>query len=311
MGTYRGDDDSAGSGKVLKFVEVAGDTMTGDLAVPNLIVEGLVDSRDVFADGTKLDAFSSQISTIETKLDTIETGATGDQSAVEIKTAYESNADTNEFSDAEQTKLSGIEDNATADQIASEVTNTPAGNISATDVQAALNELDTEKASLAGDNTYAGTAQFAAGEGVVFNGDAIAAANTLDDYEEGTWTPVLSDGTNNANMSIQVGTYEKIGRKVFIKGRIVTSSLGSVSGPLRITGLPFTASSDVNSYSSIYAGHGGGFAIGAGNYVSGYVDLSSTLIVLRVWSVSAGTLSMTDVEWTADGELFFSAIYYT
>ena len=56
-----------------------------------------------------------------TKLDGIEAGATADQTAAQIKTAYESNADTNEFSDAEKTKLAGIETSATADQTASEI----------------------------------------------------------------------------------------------------------------------------------------------------------------------------------------------
>ena len=45
---------------------------------------------------------------LNTKLTNIETAATADQTDAEIKTAYEANADTNEFSDAEQTKLSGI-----------------------------------------------------------------------------------------------------------------------------------------------------------------------------------------------------------
>ena len=57
----------------------------------------------------------------ETKLDGIETAATADQTASEIKTAYESNDNTNAFTDAEQTKLGGVEDNATADQTASEI----------------------------------------------------------------------------------------------------------------------------------------------------------------------------------------------
>ena len=48
----------------------------------------------------------------KTKLDGIETGATADQTAAEIKTAYESNLDTNVFTDAEQTKLAGIETGA-------------------------------------------------------------------------------------------------------------------------------------------------------------------------------------------------------
>lgn len=55
------------------------------------------------------------------KLDGVETGATADQSAAEIKALYEANSDTNEFSDAEETKLAGIESGATADQSAAEI----------------------------------------------------------------------------------------------------------------------------------------------------------------------------------------------
>lgn len=73
----------------------------------NLTITGTVDGRDVATDGTKLDG--------------IESNATADQTAGEIKTAYESNSNTNAFTDAEQTKLSGIESGATADQTASEI----------------------------------------------------------------------------------------------------------------------------------------------------------------------------------------------
>lgn len=55
------------------------------------------------------------------KLDGIETNATRDQSDAEIKTAYENNADTNAFTDAEQTKLAGVEAGATADQSDAEI----------------------------------------------------------------------------------------------------------------------------------------------------------------------------------------------
>jgi len=43
-----------------------------------------------------------------TKLDGIETGATADQTGAEIKTAYEANANTNAYTDAEKTKLAGV-----------------------------------------------------------------------------------------------------------------------------------------------------------------------------------------------------------
>jgi hypothetical protein len=76
-------------------------------------------------DNTDLDATASAHGLMskldKTKLDGIETGATEDQSNSEIKTAYETNADTNAFTDTEKTKLSGIEASATEDQTASEI----------------------------------------------------------------------------------------------------------------------------------------------------------------------------------------------
>ena len=69
----------------------------------------------------------------------VEDGSTADQSNAEIKTAYEANADTNEFSDAEQTKLSGIEASADVTDstnvnsagavMESDISGTPAGSI--------------------------------------------------------------------------------------------------------------------------------------------------------------------------------------
>ena len=56
-----------------------------------------------------------------TKLAGIESGATGDMSGAEIKTAYESQANTNAYTDAELLKLGGIEAGATADQTAAEI----------------------------------------------------------------------------------------------------------------------------------------------------------------------------------------------
>ena len=64
--------------------------------------------------------------------------------------------------------------------------------------------------------------------------------NTLDDYEEGTWTPELSsDGTPpTIAYTEQLGTYTKIGNLVFLKAKIrgVLSNAGT--GTPRITGLP-------------------------------------------------------------------------
>jgi hypothetical protein len=85
--------------------------------------------------------------------------------------------------------------------------------------------------------------------GITFNGDT-AAANALDDYEEGTWTPTVV-GTTTAGTATygggQSGLYTKIGRMVYISIYLSYSG-GTGTGNLRIAGLPFTiASVDVPS----------------------------------------------------------------
>jgi hypothetical protein len=75
------------------------------------------------------------------------------------------------------------------------------------------------------------------------------AANKLDDYEEGTWTPTYADASNNTITTVVDGgyaTYTKVGRMVTVHARINTSGLTSLSGfsgELRIAGLPFTSGS--------------------------------------------------------------------
>lgn len=66
----------------------------------NITVGGTVDGRDIATDGTKLDG--------------VESGATADQTSAQIKAAYEGEADTNAFTDADHTKLDGIATAATA-----------------------------------------------------------------------------------------------------------------------------------------------------------------------------------------------------
>jgi len=76
-------------------------------------------------------------------------------------------------------------------------------------------------------------------DGLKFNGDT-AAANALDDYEEGTWTPQITFGGGSTGMSFtSSGSYTKIGRLVYINGVIGFSNKGSSTGTVRFTNLPF------------------------------------------------------------------------
>jgi len=77
-------------------------------------------------------------------------------------------------------------------------------------------------------------------EGVTFNGDT-AAANALDDYEEGTFTPAFSTASATATA---IGRYTKVGRIVTIQIQIRWTQSGTSFGA--ISGLPF-ATSTVNN----------------------------------------------------------------
>lgn len=79
-------------------------------------------------------------------------------------------------------------------------------------------------------------------------------ANKLDDYEEGTWTPAYSTTGNNFssityNTTFTSGTYVKVGRNVTLRGYIRTEALtlGSATGGVIVTGIPFTSSNGINT----------------------------------------------------------------
>jgi len=73
--------------------------------------------------------------------------------------------------------------------------------------------------------------------GLTFNGDT-ADANALDDYEEGTWNPVPSDGNNSFNYGQEYGSYTKIGNVIHVSYAF-NASLPSTSGYALFINLPF------------------------------------------------------------------------
>jgi hypothetical protein len=90
--------------------------------------------------------------------------------------------------------------------------------------------------------TLDGYVRLASGTGgIQFNGDT-AAANALDDYEEGTWVPNAGPGVTVSGTFSSVGRYTKIGRVVCYEGYIsaTTSVAFNPVGGVFVTGLPFS-----------------------------------------------------------------------
>ena len=64
----------------------------------------------------------------------------------------------------------------------------------------------------------------------------------LDDYEEGTWTPVISADATPTAYATQVGVYTKVGRQVTVIFTFNISTIGSFAGAaVKVTGFPFTS----------------------------------------------------------------------
>ena len=125
------------------------------------------------------------------------------------------------------------------------------------------------------------------GGGLTFNGDT-AAANALDDYEEGSWTPqvIRIDGSVAASIGVGAGsaTYVKIGRLVTIKAWINSIANGSANGSSywTVTGLPFAAT----PYSTAAKGYG---SITPDGYYAG--DANGQIILTSTSAPYTGSLS--------------------
>ena len=106
--------------------------------------------------------------------------------------------------------------------------------------------LDTNGNLLVGTTSAtSGGAKLQTVDGITFPATQVASANanTLDDYEEGTWTPVLRFGGTSTGITYvagyQNGLYTKVGRLVTLTAVIYLSNKGSSVGDATISGLPF------------------------------------------------------------------------
>ena len=137
--------------------------------------------------------------------------------------------------------------------------------------------------------------------------NASANANTLDDYEEGTWTPAMSfgGGTTGITYSTQVGIYLKIGKGVWYHGVLTLTAKGSSTGSAKITGLPFTEATGSNSRpcTTLFEN----CSSLTGNLL-GTIGSGSTAVELRT-STTTGFTDLTEANFTNTTTLRFNGYY--
>ena len=150
-----------------------------------------------------------------------------------------------------------------------------------------------------------------AGAGIDFSASPNAAGSTsetLNDYEEGTFTPIVRGGSvaGTATYSVQVGRYTKTGNRVSVD-IYVNWSGHTGTGPMQIAGLPFAAKTLANYYASASFGYIGGIPLNANNVLMGSVYATTSFIDILQYPVGGGTAG--NVAMDTDGGIIVSVSY--
>ena len=159
-------------------------------------------------------------------------------------------------------------------------------------------------AAFAGNIGIGGATPAASGTGITFPATQSASsdANTLDDYEEVTWTPSVG---GNATYVQQTGKYVKIGNTVNVVGTLRISTLGTGSASL-VSGLPFTSAPAIQQ--TVNLNYYASSAVST-TWIAGYIQGSAT-----VFNFSGNTTDTTtpnsSINFLGDSsDIYFSATY--
>jgi hypothetical protein len=150
-----------------------------------------------------------------------------------------------------------------------------------------------------------------AGTGITFPATQSASsnANTLDDYEEGTWTPTVSGGTTagTGTYSAQNGRYTKIGNQVTVTA-YVSWTAHTGTGGLNFTGLPFTVLNVSNVFYSVSFGLFRNVALTANNVATAYAVFNQTVINVEQYPVGGGNSTSVPIDTSA--EIMYTLTYF-
>lgn len=160
-------------------------------------------------------------------------------------------------------------------------------------------------AALAGGNVSAN------GVGITFPSAQSAStdANTLDDYEEGTFTPTVRGGgtPGTGTYTTQIGRYTKVGRLVTVSVSLAWTNITGATGGLQFGGLPFTSANTTGSYDGISIAYVSNIASTVGTVLYGLVEFGSTVVTMTQTPTGGGTYGLVTLD-TA-GEIAFTATY--
>lgn len=123
-------------------------------------------------------------------------------------------------------------------------------------------------------------------------------ASALNNYVSTTFTPTVVDpSANAATLSTALGSYTRLGNRVWGETNVVISNLGSASGHVRIGALPITSSNSLSGTSFPATVIASGLSITATESLVAAIPANSSQIWLYIWDDSEGVrlFNFTDI----------------
>jgi hypothetical protein len=168
------------------------------------------------------------------------------------------------------------------------------GSIGSTPLLFVTNNTERARFNTTGAFVLAGGTTTANGIGITFPATQSAStdANTLDDYEEGTWTPTDGSGAGRAFSNIGC-SYVKIGRQVTVNA-FFTVDISASAAAFAVNGLPFSSTASTQTI--------GTFNSSSGNAGTSYISASSSSV--QVATPSTYNTSLLNSQISACGVAF-------
>jgi hypothetical protein len=142
--------------------------------------------------------------------------------------------------------------------------------------------------------------------------------NTLDDYEEGTWVPTLTDASlvdEGATYGTRQGYYTKTGNMVEWSFFIALTALGTLTpaNSAFVIGLPYLANNSTGNNWSGHVGQASGLALSAAATIHGTIAANQDRVQLRKWLATSttGDTPMLVSDVSATGLIIMSGSYRT